>query len=460
MAENPTCLSRREFIKVLGAGTAAVALSSATGCSNDHVPDNIVPIGKMTYRADPKNGNMLSLLGYGMMRLPQVARRRGEALPDVNDIDQEAVNLLVDYAIAHGVNVFDTAPMYGKGFSETVTGIALSRHPRNSYFISTKLSNQRPPQTFEAAQRMYYNSFERLKVDYIDYYFLHNLGNMGAFNSRFIDNGMLAFLLKEKEAGRIRSLGWSFHGEGEFLEYMSQNYPWDFTMINSNYLNWSRGNWRAGGGITDVRSQNMYEVLERQNIPIWIMGPLMGGGLSNVHYQARALLTQKNSEASTASWGFRFVGGLPNVVTVLSGMTFMDHLRENIITFSPLKPLTDDEKQLLLDDVANIASQYRNINCTKCQYCMPCPYGLDIPELFIHYNKCMNEGNYPVNNKSETYKAARRAFLIGMDRAVHPLRQADRCTGCRLCLPCPQSINIPNELRRIAGFVEQLRLEG
>ena len=456
-----TCVNRRDFLKTLGAGATGLALTALSGCDFTQKQERIIPTDKMTYRTDPKNGNQLSLLGFGMMRLPRVARRRGESLPDVNDIDQEAVNALVDYAIAHGVNVFDTAPMYGKGFSEKATGEALSRHPRDKYFVSTKLSNSRPPNGWsrEESLKMYYKSFEDLQVDYIDYYFLHNVGNMAAFNRRFIDNGMLDFLFKEKEAGRIRNLGWSFHGEGKFLEYMAENYPWDFTMINLNYLNYSRGNWRAGGGITELQSQQMYEILVRQNIPVWIMGPLMGGGLSNVHHKARELMMQSNPDVSTASWGFRFAASSPNVVTVLSGMMFMDHLQDNIHTFSPLVPLTESERQILLDDVAHIAHEYRNIGCTKCQYCMPCPYGLDIPELFTHYNRCMNEGNYPTDKQSEDFKRARRAFLIGMDRNVSPLRQADRCTSCRLCLPCPQFINIPNELRRIARFVESLRQE-
>ena len=454
-------MNRRDFIKIVGAGTATVALSSLTSCVDNQAGDLIIPTDKMTYRTDPRNGNRLSLLGFGMMRLPRIARSRGESLPDVNDLDQEAINNLVDFAIEHGINVFDTAPMYCKGFSEKATGAALSRHPREKYFISTKLSNSRPPSGWskDESLRMYYNSFEDLQVDYIDYYFLHNVGNMAAFNRRFIENGMLDFLIKEKQDGRIKSLGWSFHGDGSFLEYMSSLYDWDFTMINLNYLNWSRGTWRAGGGVTDIPSEQMYEILASKNIPIWIMGPLMGGGLSAVHYKARELMMQANPTASTASWGFRFAASSNNVVTVLSGMTFMDHLRDNVRTFSPLVPLSQTERQILLDDVNHIAMDFRNINCTKCQYCMPCPYGLDIPELFMHYNKCMNEGNYPIDKQSEDYKRARRAFLIGMDRAVSPMRQADKCIGCRLCLPCPQFINIPGELRRIASFADSLRME-
>jgi predicted aldo/keto reductase-like oxidoreductase len=463
MDNKPSGISRRDFMKLIGVGAAAgvglTALAGSDRIGNSQAKREI-PTDKMTYRVDPKNGNRLSLLGYGMMRLPRVQRRRGESLPDVNDIDQEAVNELVDYAIAHGVNVFDTAPPYCKGFSEKSTGEALSRHPRDKYHISTKMSNGRNTIERERSIKMYHQSFEDLRVDYIDYYLAHNIGNemFGvSFKERFLDNGILDFLFKEKEAGRIRSLGWSFHGDDESLEYLSGAYPWDFTLINLNYLSWGQDVL----GFSNVDAQRQYEILVEKNIPAWIMGPLLGGGLSAPHYKGRELMMQANPEASAASWGLRFAGSLPNVVTVLSGMTFMDHLQDNICTYSPLVPLSDEEREMLLGDVAQVALEYRNINCTKCQYCMPCPYGLDIPEIFSHYNRSMNEGNFPDDRQSEDFKRARRAFLVGMDRSVSPLRQASRCINCNLCTTprCPQFINIPREMRRIAEFVEELRVD-
>ena len=458
---NQNCINRRDFMKFVGAGAATGAalatFGGRRGSDASQVTKQDIPTDKMTYRVDPKNGNHLSLLGYGMMRLPRVPRRRGESLPDTDDIDQEAVNELVDYAVAHGVNIFDTAPPYGKGFSERSTGEALSRHPRDKYFISTKMSNVRPPSNREESIRMYNTSFESLRVDYIDYYLAHNLGDHASFKERFLDNGILDFLFKEKEEGRIRNLGWSFHGDGDFFEYLASEYPWDFTLINLNYLGWGQDVM----GFSNVNAQRQYEILTERNIPAWIMGPLLGGGLSMPHYRARERMTQANSEASAASWGFRFAGSLPNVTTVLSGMTFMDHLQDNIRTFSPFAPLSDEERAMLLGEISQIALEYRNINCTRCQYCMPCPYGLDIPEIFSHYNRSLNEGNYPDDRQSEDFKRARRAFLVGMDRRVSPLRQANRCTNCKLCMSprCPQFINIPQEMRRIDKFVEELKLE-
>jgi predicted aldo/keto reductase-like oxidoreductase len=300
---------------------------------------------------------------------------------------------------------------------------------------------------------MYNNSFENLQVDYIDYYLAHNLGNHANFRERYIDNGILDFLFREKEAGRIRSLGWSFHGNAEFMEDMAKNYPWDFTLINFNYMNYQaqpRG----------VPASEQYRILAENNVPIWIMGPLMGGNLAELHLSARAKLAQTNPNASTASWAMRFAGSSPNVMTVLSGMTFMDHLKDNIHTFSPLVPLTPEERRMLLEDITEIANEFRNINCTRCQYCMPCPYGVDIPEILIQYNRSMNEGNYPINPQSADFRRARRAFLIGMDRRVPRMRQADRCINCRLCIgSCPQRINIPAQLRRISRFVNDMKME-
>ena len=460
MDNKPCRMNRREFMKVVGAGTAGVALA-AFGCGKmggSQGAKREVPTDKMTYRINPKSGDHLSLLGFGMMRLPRVARRRGESLPNTNDLDQEAVNELVDYAIAHGVNVFDTAPVYCKGFSEKAAGEALSRHPRNKYFISTKLSNQRPDhaKTRENSINIYRKSFDNLRVDYIDYYFVHGVGSHQAWKERFIDNGIMNFLLKEKEAGRIRNLGWSFHGDGEFFKKQAGAYPWDFVMIQLNYLDWGR----VQGGRTNVDARRQYEILSERNIPVWIMEPILGGGLAMPHYKARERMMQADPTASAASWAFRFAGSLPNVVTVLSGMMFMDHMQDNIITYSPYVPLTEDEKQMLIGDIADIMAEKRTINCTKCQYCMPCPYGIDIPEIFAHYNRCLNEGNYPEDRQSEDYKRARRAFLVGMDRNVLPERQASRCINCRQCIPhCPQRINIPQEMQQIDKFIEKLMVE-
>ena len=404
-----------------------------------------VPTDKMTYRSFPSLGNdKVSILGYGCMRWPTIPNPEGKG--DI--IDQDAVNELVDYAIAHGVNYFDTSPVYVQGWSEKSTGIALKRHPRESYYIATKLSNFSNP-TYENSLAMYRRSFEDLQVDYIDYYLLHSVGNGRTLKQRYIDNGMMDFLMEERKAGRIRKLGFSFHGslEGfnEMLSYHEQ-YHWDFIQIQLNYVDWDGSNAKA-----------LYEALEQYQIPGIIMEPLLGGRLSKLPDHIVGRLKQRSPESSVASWAFRFAGTPRMILTVLSGMTYMEHLQDNIRTYSPLVPLTEEEKEFLYE-TGRLIKQYPTIPCNDCKYCMPCPYGIDIPAILLHYNKCVNEGNVPEDQQDENYHEARRAFLVGYDRSVPKLRQANHCIGCNQCSKhCPQRINIPRQLHRIDDFVEKLK---
>ncbi|MBF0252370.1 MAG: aldo/keto reductase [Candidatus Omnitrophica bacterium] len=462
MNNKPYNMNRRDFLKLLALGSAA-SLAALGGCdlnkqnNVDSSKSGPVPTDKMTYRTDSKTGNKISLLGYGCMRYPRLPKK--EALGKDNDIDQEAVNESVDYAIAHGINYFDTSPRYCKGFSEHATGLALSRHPRSKYFIATKLSNF-SDFTREGTIDMYNNSFKELQVDYIDYYLLHALGlarggtGMEVLNKRYIDNGILDFLLKEREAGRIRNLGWSFHGDIEVFDHMlKMGIKWDFVQIQLNYIDWEYPQ-----GMNSVKAKYLYDELTKRNISIIIMEPLLGGRLANIHYKAQKILKQAEPEASIASWAFRYAGSLPNVLTVLSGMTYLEHMQDNIRTYSPLIPLTEKERQML-ERAANLMLEYQNITCTNCGYCMPCPYGINIPAVFAHYNRCLNEGNFPDNTQDPHYRKARRAFLVGLDRNVEKLRQANHCTGCGICsTKCPQNIRIPNEMGKIDRFVESLKI--
>ena len=409
----------------------------------------------MTYRTNPTTGDRVSLLGYGCMRWPMRPKQGGKEGEE--EVDQETVNALVDYAIAHGVNYFDTSPAYVRGLSETVTGIALSRYPRDKYFIATKMSNFSPAtQTRQGSIDLYHNSMKALQVDYIDYYLLHGIGlnGMPAFEQRFVQNGILDYLAEERAAGRIRNLGFSYHGDVKVFDYLlsvHDKYKWDFVQIQLNYVDWKH----ASGWNTNA--EYLYNELQKRGIPAVVMEPLLGGRLSNMAQHLAARLKQHRPEESVASWAFRFAGSPPGVLTVLSGMTYMEHLQDNVRTYSPLEPCTDEELALL-EDTAQMILRYPSVPCTACQYCMPCPYGIDIPGIFAHYNKCINEGNVPSSSQDENYRKARRAFLIGYDRRVPRLRQASHCIGCHQCEPhCPQSIKIPDEMQRIDRFVEQLK---
>ncbi len=429
---------------------------SGKGPASEVYTDGTAQGGEMTCRVNPKTGEKVSVLGYGCMRWPMRKKENGEG----EEIDQQTVNSLVDYALAHGINYFDTSPAYCQGFSERATGIALKNHPRESFYVATKLSNFSPDQwSREASMAMYRNSFSELQVDYIDYYLLHGIGmgGMESLRGRYLDNGMLDFLLAEREAGRIRNLGFSYHGDVEVFDYLLSRHDelkWDFVQIQLNYVDWKHAK-EVNARNTDA--EYLYGELEKRGIPAVIMEPLLGGRLAKVHDHLTEKFKQRRPEESVASWAFRFAGSWPGVMTVLSGMTYMEHLQDNLRTYSPLDVLTDEEKEFL-EETARQMLRYPTIPCNDCKYCMPCPYGLDIPAILLHYNKCINEGNVPASSQDPDYRRARRAFLVGYDRSVPKLRQASHCIGCNQCVHhCPQRIRIPHEMRRIDKFVEDLK---
>ncbi len=446
-----TSSSRRGFLKYLGLGALATGAALA-GCQPGSSDTTPAP-GRMTRRRHPQSGDEVSLLGYGCMRWPT---QEGS-----DELDQEAINELVDAALAGGVNYFDTSPAYCKGQSERATGIALKRHPRSSYFIATKLSNfAKETWSRERSMEIYHNSFKELQVDTIDYMLLHAIGTGGGmeeFEERYINNGMLDFLLAERRAGRIRHLGFSYHGDVRVFDRMlaeHDRYQWDFVQIQMNYLDWRHAK-RTNANNTNA--EYLYQELERRSIPVVIMEPLLGGRLAKVPDHIATRLKQREPERSVASWAFRFAGTYPKVLTVLSGMTYKEHLRDNLHSFSPLHALTEEEKQFL-HDTAELMMQYPTIPCNDCKYCMPCPYGIDIPAILLHYNKCVNEGSIIADKRSPQYERARRAFLVGYDRSVPALRQAAHCIGCGKCMHhCPQGIDIPHELQHIDLYVEQLK---
>jgi len=455
-------INRRDFLRRLGAGGALISASALTGCRpGSNTADeqsasalSAIPKNSMTYRTNPKTGEKVSILGYGCMRWP--------TLNGSDTLDQDEINRLVDKAIEYGVNYFDTSPAYCQGNSERATGIALKRHPRDKFFIATKLSNFAPSTwSREASMAIYNKSFKELQVDHIDYMLLHAIGGgedaMATYRARFEDNGMLDFLIKERDAGRIGNLGFSYHGDVAIFDYLLSRHEeikWDFVQIQLNYLDWKHAH---EINPANTNAEYLYGELAKRNIPAVIMEPLLGGRLSKVNDHVMTRLKQAAPERSVASWAFRYAGSHPDVLTVLSGMTYMEHLEDNLRSFCPLKPLTDEETEFLYE-TADMMMQYPTIPCNDCKYCMPCPYGLDIPAILLHYNKCVNEGNVPKSLEDPGYRKARRAFLVGYDRSVPKLRQASHCIGCNQCrVHCPQQIDIPAQMRRIDNFVENLR---
>ncbi len=443
-------MSRREFLQRLGVGAgSAVAMMAlepfdvlAKGMKNNAFLEDIE--GSMTYRTQNGSGEQISLLGFGMMRLPN---------------DQDKVNELVDYAIAHGVNYFDTAPMYMGGQSEVLTGNALSRFPREKFHVATKLSNQnRRLWSFDDSKRMYEQSFERLKVDYIDYYLLHSIGGgMESLEGRFLNNGMLDFLLKERQAGRIKHLGFSYHGDVRDFDWLldrQDEYEWDFVQIQMNFLDWRHASMR-GGRRVDADAEYLYDKCEKMGVQCVVMEPLRGGAFGKMAQELTDRLKAVHPNDSTARWAFRWVGSYPNILTTLSGMNRMDHLEENIKTFSPLQPCTEQEN-VLLAEIADQMSGFPTIPCTTCEYCMPCPFGVNIPGNFAYYNEAVNSHLLPLPEKSAAdYAERREQFITGYKKALpDSATWASKCRDCEVCLSkCPQQIRIPNQMARIVETI-------
>lgn len=454
MSKKENNLSRRDFLKRLGIGLGSAALVSMEPLSSmagrltygRSAANQVNPTeGKtdMTYRINRSSQEKVSLLGYGMMRLPRKD----------NQIDQDMVNQEVDYALAHGINYFDTAPVYGG--SEEATGKALSRYPRSSYHLATKMSNFQD-MSLEGAKTMYENSRKLLQTDYFDYYLLHSVGGgdgMGLFNRRFIDNGVLDFLCKERDAGRIRNLGFSYHGDVKVFDWLvdhCQDYGFTFVQIQMNYIDWRHAN---TGRKKDADAEYLYNKCEKAGLQCVVMEPLLGGRLAKVPTEIHQEFAKQRPNDSPASWAFRWVGTHPNVLVTLSGMTTMEVLQENIKTFSPLDPCTSVENNF----IAKIADQMAGIPvipCTTCHYCTPCPYGVAIPENFAVYNECVNDGTLPNDKTAPDYEQKLKSFQAKFEKAIAKGAGADQCVDCEACMPkCPQHIRIPNQMARIVEML-------
>jgi len=457
--------SRRQFLKAAGLGVAGAAALAAGGShlglfpGRGEVKSALPDIKETTYRLNPKNGDKVSLLGFGCMRFPVLPEATA---PNSPQIDEAASFRLIDRALEAGVNFFDTSWLYHGGQSEVVMGRALKRHPRDSYFISDKMPPVNPD--LAQAKEIFQGHLDRLQTDYIDYYLLHSLSTKEGYQTVYERNGVLDYLLEEKAAGRIRNLGWSFHGDEECLDYvLGLPQEWDFAMLQLNYHDllheYEPQSFVASRLAAPATPKWAFERLKPTGIPLLVMEPLLGGRLARLSRKALTILQQERPQDSAASWAFRYVGSLPNVLSVLSGMTYLEHLEDNLRTYGPLEPLSDRELAVLQKALATFISQ-EVVRCTTCGYCTPCRYGIDIPGVFSHFNRCVDDDRIPRGERNADYERARRAYLVGYDRSVTELAQAERCTGCNECLPrCPQRLDIPGELARLGRFAEQLRNE-
>ena len=455
-------ITRREAIKDMiyagvgfaSAGTILQACSSGTGKASSkpavtYVPKPEAPEGsKIDTRHWESLGADVSLLGLGCMRLP--------SYPGTRNLNQDSVNEMIDYSIAHGVNYFDTAPMYGE--SEVVTGRALSRHPRESYMIATKLSTQNDPNpTLESAKKMFETSLKNLQVDYFDFYLLHNVSSAAEFDRRFVNNGVLDYILGQKASGKIKHLGFSFHGTNADFIPILDKYPWEFVQIQLNYADWKDmpANWGPPTGKTS--SEYLYNALRERNIPVVVMEPIKGGSLANVSDALRDKMLERHSDLTPAGNALTWVASLPGIMVTLSGMSNMDQLKENVTLFTGFKPFNQED----MDYMQTICDLYKSnvhIPCTACAYCMPCPNGVDIPGNFKVFNTCSDELNIPdPTHQDKEYKQKRKVFLKRYDD-LGKGKTADACIDCNACLPkCPQHIRIPDQLHMINDLVTSIK---
>ena len=453
-------MTRREALKGLFFSGMGLAFAGPLFCDSLRAanrpaglpgPWKEAPDGtKIDNRTWSKMGETLGMLGLGCMRLPTLGGESG-GFGRRAPLDQEAVNAMVDYAIAHGVNYFDTAPAYGE--SEVVTGKALSRHPRESFRIATKISNMNGRATLEAGKQMFETSLKNLQVDYIDFLLLHNLQDINGFNSRFGNNGLFDWILEQKAKGRIRHIGFSFHGTNDSFPELVARYDWDFVQIQLNYLDWKEMSRGWGGSSGNTTAEFLYNHLVEKGIPVVVMEPIKGGQLANVDGNIAAVLKERHPDLTPATNALSFVASLPGVMVTLSGMSNMEQLKENVSLFTGFKPFNQEEHDFMLN-VADLIKSKGQIPCTACAYCMPCPFGVDIPGNFKIFNNASDallstEKNQKVDEK-------RKAFLKAYNAQEEAVR-ADACIGCKACLKkCPQHISIPQHMERIRDLAKKI----
>ena len=367
-------------------------------------------------------GKQLSALGLGCMRLPQ--------LDSYENVDMDALKVLVDRALAGGVNYFDTAWGYHGGNSETAMGQVLSAYPRDSYFLASKFPCFERDKLLHVRE-IFEKQLEKCQTEYFDFYLIHNLSEHNVDDVLDPQYGILEYLLEQKRLGRIRHFGFSTHGSLEtvtrFLDAWGEHM--EFCQIQLNWLDWTLQNARL-----------KVELLNRREIPVWVMEPVRGGSLCKLDPAYEEKLRALCPQRSVPEWGFRFLQGIPGVTMILSGMSNLEQLDANVATFSEDAPLDDHENTALLE-IARAMTSCGTLPCTGCRYCTPhCPQGLNIPWLIEIYNGHKYAG-HPLSAKS----------VSAVDESSRPTA----CVGCRACEEvCPQNIRISEMM---AEFAENIR---
>ncbi len=360
-----------------------------------------------------------SVLGFGCMRFPTVDGK----------IDEVESEKLIDKAMQAGVTYYDTAYPYHGGESEPFLGKALKKYDRASYYIATKLPIWEI-KSIADVEKIFNDQLERLGVDYVDFYLLHALDE--AKWKTVLEFGILDYCEKLKAEGKIRYFGFSFHDEYEAFETIISYRKWDFVQLQLNYI--------------DIREQaglKGCELCAKLGVPIIVMEPVKGGTLAKLPDEVEAKFKSRNPEASTASWAMRWCGTLDNVKVILSGMSTMEQVEDNLKTFADFKPLDSEEKAIVQDVADTLNSRMRNA-CTDCRYCLPCPAGVNIPANFDRWNR------YAVYGNKEN-AIARWADFKDEEKAHN-------CIECGACEDkCPQKISIREDLKQLQAEMDSLK---
>ncbi len=360
-----------------------------------------------------------SMLGFGCMRFPQ---KDGK-------IDEELSEKMIDRAIACGVNYIDTAYPYHGGDSEPFVGRVLDKYPRNSYFLATKLPCWEV-NSIDDAERLFNSQLERLNKDYVDFYLLHALSKDRWH--KMLELGVVDYCEKLKAEGKIRYFGFSFHDSFEVFEEIITYRKWDFCQIQLNYMDTEEQAGLKG-----------YSLAERLGVPIVIMEPVKGGSLANLPDGITSEFRKLDGNASTASWAMRWIGSLPNVKVILSGMSAPEQVEDNLATFTDFKPLSDEEHKAVTQ-IAEMLKARVNNGCTGCNYCMPCPAGVNIPYNFKIWN---TYGIYGNNNGTKWQ----------WEHDMDDKQKAKNCIKCGKCEKvCPQKISIRDNLERLQSELDGL----
>lgn len=410
-------MKRREFI--INSALAIGGTALLTGCGKKEIIKSENQVARRKYK-----DITVPLLAFGCMRLPMKG----------NEIDQQELDKMVDYCMEHGANYFDTAYMYVDSKSELAIGKSLKRFKREDFMLADK-SPIYKMRSREDVRKIFEEQLQKCQVEYFDFYMCHNINQSTVGTYR--DVHMVEELIKLKNEGKIKYLGFSFHGTPEILKEVVKDYKWDFAQLQINYLDWDV-----------VKAHEQYDIVQSQGIPVTVMEPLRGGGLVNLSDKALAKL-KENSEYSPAAFGLRWAASRDNVVTVLSGMSNLEQVKENIQTFVDYQK-TDEKEEKLADEIAKIIQSQGEINCTACKYCLEvCPRGINIPAVFALYNQ------YKVTENKMLFKIYYESLADN--------EKADKCIKCNLCNKnCPQSLDIPallvkidEEYNKVSGLVRK-----